>query len=85
LLEEIEGELPGDLPAMLATADRFLEMEEDERDVFIVGRRMGLFRCLDDMEHAPARARAELARDQIRRTIPGPLSAAMREIMTRFV
>jgi len=85
LLEEIEGKLPDDLPAMRAAVDRFLDMEEEERDLFIVGRRLGLFRRLDDMKQAEARQRAEQTLQKIREEHPGPLSGAMREIMTRFV
>lgn len=85
LLEEIEGTLPEDLPAMRAAVDRFLALDEEERDTFIVGRRIGLFRRLDDLDHTVARTQAERARDEIRRAYPGPLSRAIREIMTRFV
>ncbi len=85
LLEEVEGKLPEDLPAMQAAVDRFLALDEQDRDTFIVGRRLGLFRRLDDLDSSAARARAERARDEIRKSYPGPLGSAIREIMTRFV
>jgi hypothetical protein len=85
LLEEVAGKLPDDLPAMLAAVSRFLELEDEVRDTYIVGRRLGLLRRLDDLDDPPARLRAELALGQLRSRFPGPLDQAIRELMTRFV
>jgi hypothetical protein len=48
LLEDIEGTLPGDKTAMLGIIDRFLDMTQDDRESFIVGRRIGRYRYLSD-------------------------------------
>ncbi len=48
LLEEVEGTLPDDKPRMLHAIDRFLAMEEEDREQFIIGRRLGYFRAVDD-------------------------------------
>lgn len=85
LLEEISGKLPDDLPRLLAAVDRFLTLEADERDAFIVGRRLGVLRRLHDLEEPAYRARAEAALQALRQRYPGPLDAAIREVMTRFV
>ncbi len=50
LLEEVEGKLPGDIPYMLGVIDRYLELPEDQRTNFRLGRRMGLYRHLVDMQ-----------------------------------
>jgi radical SAM superfamily enzyme YgiQ (UPF0313 family) len=48
LLEDVEGTLPGDKDKMLGVIDRFLAMSLDDRESFIVGRRIGRYRYLSD-------------------------------------
>lgn len=48
LLEDVEGEFPKDKNKMLSTIDKFLEMEKEGREEFIIGRRLGYFRYLSD-------------------------------------
>jgi radical SAM superfamily enzyme YgiQ (UPF0313 family) len=50
LFEEIDGRLPGDQATMLGVLDRFLEMPRDAQMRYQVGRRLGIFRRLSDME-----------------------------------
>ncbi len=85
LLEEVTGKLPDDLPRMLDAVERFLALDEGQRDIYVVGRRLGLLRRLDDLDDPPYRKQAELALEQVRRRFPGPLDQAIREMMTRFV
>ncbi len=49
LLEEVEGKLPGDKEKMLGVIDRYLALPDEERFVFRLGRRKGLYRRLDDL------------------------------------
>jgi Radical SAM superfamily len=49
LLEEVTGKLPGDKSRLLATIGRFLAMSPEERLIFRVGRRKGIYRELDDL------------------------------------
>jgi radical SAM superfamily enzyme YgiQ (UPF0313 family) len=49
LLQEIEGKLPEDKEEMLATISRFQSLPPEERTNFIVGRRVGIYTCLDDL------------------------------------
>ena len=53
LLEEVEGTLPEDRDAMLAVIRKFLAMDRDDRESFIVGRRIGRYRLLSDYEPVP--------------------------------
>lgn len=50
LLEEVRGRLPEDKPSMLAVLDSFLALPEGEQRNFILGKRWGLYRRLDDMQ-----------------------------------
>jgi len=49
LLQEIEGKLPQDRERMLATIERFQALPPEERVNFRVGRRVGIYACLDDL------------------------------------
>jgi len=57
LLEEVNGKLPEDKPAMLAVIDRFLALPESEKQNFILGKRWGVYRVMDDMLDASQHAR----------------------------
>lgn len=48
LLEEVEGILPGDKQGMLDAMDRFLSMDQADREQFTIGRRLGHFRAVGD-------------------------------------
>jgi len=49
LLEELEGELPGDKPKMLASINKYLSLPEKDKLIFRLGRRSGNFRRIDDL------------------------------------
>jgi len=49
LLQEIEGQMPEDKNKMLAVIDRFQALSAEERRNFRLGRRIGLYASLDDL------------------------------------
>jgi radical SAM superfamily enzyme YgiQ (UPF0313 family) len=51
LLEEVEGQLPGDKPKMKGIIDRYLALPEGERINYRLGRRAGFYRKLDDLNN----------------------------------
>ena len=85
LFEEIEGQLPEDLPRMRGVIDRFLALDPSAQHAFIVGRRIGLLRSLDQLDDPTMRAQAEFALDEVKRQFPGPLDVALRRAMMRLV
>jgi radical SAM superfamily enzyme YgiQ (UPF0313 family) len=48
LLEEVEGTMPGDKSKMLAAIGDFQNMNQDDKESFVVGRRLGRYRYLSD-------------------------------------
>lgn len=58
LLPEIEGDLPGDRPRLLAVLDRFLALPPEEQVLFQLGRRAMIFHTLADLERPGSRDRA---------------------------
>lgn len=65
LLEEVRGKLPEDKPAMLAVIDRFLSLPEKEQKNFILGKRWGAYRVLDDMRDLSQHANVAAALDRL--------------------
>jgi len=61
LLQEIEGKLPDDKDKMLAVISRFQSLSPEERHNFRVGRRVGIYSQLDDMEDEQKHKLAEHA------------------------
>ena len=61
LLMEVEGRLPDEKNEMLAVIDSYLNMPDDARLVFRIGRRLGYFHALADLALTRERRRAELA------------------------
>jgi hypothetical protein len=49
LLEELEGKLPGDKERLLGIIDRFFAMHEDDRLIYRLGRRKGIYTKLDNL------------------------------------
>lgn len=85
LLEEVEGKLPEDLPKIIGVVDGFLALSDDERDLFVVGRRLGMMRDLSHLAEPRRRAEAMSALATIRGRYEGPLDEAIREIIQTFV
>jgi len=61
LLVELSGDLPDDRARLLGTCDRYLRMPEDEQRRFVLARRLGWIRELDQLEDR----RVQAALDEI--------------------
>lgn len=61
LLEEVEGKLPEDKDAMLATIDRYLAPPPEEKPLFRLGCRGGSFRLVDELADPAMRQRLQTA------------------------
>ncbi|WP_419662510.1 radical SAM domain protein [Desulfosarcina variabilis str. Montpellier] len=84
LLDEVQGRLPEAKPDMLAVLDQFLALPEMEQCRFQVGRRMGVFTRLADLDSARRRARVDAVCKQYGIT-PQNVDAMIGEMMTRFI
>jgi len=85
LLEEVEGRLPEDKPAMLAIIDSYLSLPPEERLLYQLGRRLGLFRFLADLNEPSLRNRAESVRDQVSSQFNGDMEQAIRTLAERYI
>jgi hypothetical protein len=84
LFEDLEGKLPGDRERMAAMLRSFLDLEEDRRTLYLLGRRAGFFRGLDDMLEPDRLAAAEQLRRQLGVT-PDNVEEICMELMKRFI
>jgi hypothetical protein len=85
LLEEVEGKLPGDKPAMLAAIDRFFALSPEERLVFRVGRRRGIYRRIDDLADKGTFLWLKEIVDQYALSDPDRLEEDLRTIMHSLI
>ena len=84
LFQNLEGKLPEYKEKMLDIVRRFLSMTPDRQCVYQVGRRLGFFSRLSDMENPRHLERAEKACRQFGIT-PENVDEVIGELMKRFI
>ncbi len=84
LFQNLEGKLPRDKARMLDIIHRFLAMDPERQCVYQVGRRLGFFSRLKDMESPRRLAKAEKACRQFGIT-PKNVDEVIDELMKRFI
>lgn len=85
LLEEVEGKLPEDKQRMLDIIDGYLNMPEEERLLFQLGRRSGAIRYLEDLKNPVVRMRLKEAKRQIDKDVPGGIPGYLKEIKRQYL
>ena len=85
LLEELEGKLPQDKHRLLATIDRFFGLSPEQRLVFRVGRRKGIYRKLDDLADRQTFLWLKSIVDQYSYSDPDRLEHDLCKIMDAFI
>ncbi|MBW1894084.1 MAG: radical SAM protein [Deltaproteobacteria bacterium] len=84
LFEEVEGQLPDAKQHMMDTVKSFLALSPKKRTIYQVGRRLGLFSRLDDLENRHLTSQAEQACDRFGIT-PDNVDTTIDELMKRFI
>jgi biotin synthase-like enzyme len=84
LFQNLEGKLPEDKETMLDIVRRFLALTPDRQCVYQVGRRLGFFSRLRDMENPRRLERAEKACRDFGIT-PENVDEVIDELMKRFI
>jgi hypothetical protein len=70
LLLEVRGQLPGDKDRLLAILDHFLSLSDTDQINFVLGRRLGYYRYLSDIENKLQYQFVEKQVQKIMRTDP---------------
>lgn len=74
LLMELRGRLPRDHAKLLGIIDRYLNLPEEDRALFVAGRRLGLIRVLGELDLPGIRDRLRAEAPRYRPQIPVPAS-----------
>jgi radical SAM superfamily enzyme YgiQ (UPF0313 family) len=84
LFEDLEGIFPQDKGKMVGMVSKFLNMQSSDQMIYQVGRRMGMFRGLGDLDDRGSRERVEhiCSRNDI---TPDNVDAVIDEMMKRFI
>jgi radical SAM superfamily enzyme YgiQ (UPF0313 family) len=85
LLLEIRGRLPGDKDRLISILDRFLSLSEEDQTHFILGRRMGYYRRLSDMENELQYRFVEKQVQKIRQTDPHSFEEIFHNLRSQVV
>jgi radical SAM superfamily enzyme YgiQ (UPF0313 family) len=84
LFEEVEGVLPDDREYMTGVIQNFLSMDPKHKALYQVGRRLGIFSTLSDMDSPRRFARAEKTCRELNIT-PENVDEIIDELMKRFI
>jgi radical SAM superfamily enzyme len=85
LLQEVEGKLPEDKEKMLAVIDRFQSLPPEDRADFILGRRMGIYTSVDDLDDLHRREVVEKAKGRFNSEGNGIDDKVIYSLMERFI
>ncbi len=84
LFEEVQGVLPDDKEYMTGVIQKFLSMDPKHQCLYQVGRRLGIFSRLSDMDSSRRFARAEKTCNELNIT-PENVDEIIDELMRRFI
>ena len=85
ILMEVEGKLPEDKEKMLTVINRFVSFTPEERLNFMVGRRVGWYNKLADLEDPARRERVEQAVRQLKSQGCDDIDAVMSKLKSRLM
>ena len=85
LLEEIEGRLPRDKKKMLDVLERYFSLSEEQRLVFRLGRRGGIYRRLADLSDKSAYEDLKNIADHFEAMGNGSLEKHLSTVMNRYI
>jgi len=85
LLMEARGQFPQDKPLLLAIMDRYLSLPEEDRIHFTLGKRLGIYRQLDDMGSAVLHKQVAAQLLKIRASYPGQMEELFHHLRAQIV
>jgi hypothetical protein len=84
LFQEVRGTLPDDKPRMLDVIRAFLDLNPEDQRLYQVGRRAGVFACIDHMQIPHRRAEAQAICRELGVT-PENVDDITNQLVTRYI
>ena len=85
LFEELEGKLPENKEKLLAVIDRYFKLSSQERIIFRIGRRRGIYRKLDDLSDRHTYTRLNQMVDEYEAKEPDQLEKDLFRLMHHYI
>lgn len=85
LLEEVEGKLPEDKKKILSVIDRYFALNEEQRLVYRMGRRAGIYRSTDDLSDVVTYGRIERAIREMEEKGPGSVEQHLSLLLETYI
>jgi histone acetyltransferase (RNA polymerase elongator complex component) len=85
LLEELEGRLPEDKEKMLTTIDRYFALPDEDRMIYRLGRRRGIYRRMDDLSDPEVYDRLKAVVARYAAENPGQMDRDLDQIRQNFI
>ena len=85
LLQEVEGKLPEEKERMLDVISRFQALSPEERDNFKMGRRLGIYNRLDDLNDVSRKEEVRRVMDRLSRDGDGVIDGVIFSLMERYI
>jgi len=85
LLMEARGQLPADKPKLLAIMDRYLSMPQADRLNFTLGKRLGYYRYLDDLQDEDRKRFVQGKVSEILAAYPGQFDEICHQLRAQVV
>ncbi len=85
LLEEVEGKLPEDKKKILSVIDRYFELNEEQRLVYRMGRRAGVYRGTGDLADVAAYERVKRAVRGMEEKEPGSVEQHLSLLLENYI
>jgi radical SAM superfamily enzyme YgiQ (UPF0313 family) len=85
LLMEARGQLPADKPKLLAIMDRYLSMPQADRLNFTLGKRLGYYRYLDDLQDEDRKMFVQGKVSEILAAYPGQFDEICHQLRAQVV
>jgi len=85
LLEEVDGRLPDDKAKMLSVIDNYFALSDEERLVYRLGRRSGIYRSTDDLRDELAYFRIKKNIKEMESKEPGSVERAISLLLENYI
>ncbi|MBW2623064.1 MAG: radical SAM protein [Deltaproteobacteria bacterium] len=84
LIQDVEGQLPQDKQKLLDALDRYLDLDREHRLHYRIGRMMGLYAGVNDMERPDLFQRVQSTVDSLTQKYPGELEDVLVDVRTQL-